>query len=176
MTDVLGEKSLIIVAPNDRFSSEDLNEDASPRSIGSIILQLSTRWLDTVCVCDPPPATEQELASLQSAQQGSVFIPEESRGADAALRDANNSNFPQKGEVYRVSHQSEPAVTSEIQELLANSRCVYQMNNLALLRSPAAQAVNGQADCSYLIYEYLSNGCFRTEIAEEDEACNTSAA
>ncbi|XP_072243353.1 interleukin-6 receptor subunit beta isoform X2 [Leuresthes tenuis] len=170
--DVLGEKSLIIVAPNDQFPSEELSEEASVSS--SIILQLSPRWLDTVCVCDPFPATEQELGSLQ-AQQGSVFLPEASREADAALRDADNSSFPQKDQVYRVSPQSELAVTSELQDLLANSRCVYQMNNLALLRSPDAQAA-GQADCSYLIYEYLSNGCFRTEIAEEGETCNTSAA
>ncbi|KAM4576776.1 interleukin-6 receptor subunit beta isoform 3-T3 [Odontesthes bonariensis] len=168
VTDVLGEKSLIIV---DQFSSEEeANEDASPRSISSIILQLSPRWLDTVCVCDAPAASEQEPASLQP---GSVFAP-------AALREANNSNSPQKGEVYQVSRQSEPAVTSdvtsELQELLASSRYVCQVNDFPPLRSPDAQTVKGQADCSYLICDYLSNGCFRTENAEEDETCNTCAA
>lgn len=65
VTDVLSNKCLILVGPNDRPSSEDLNEDVSPQSIGSLWVQTSTVTLNTASIMDAGPIIEQQLLTLQ---------------------------------------------------------------------------------------------------------------
>ncbi|XP_013870098.1 interleukin-6 receptor subunit beta [Austrofundulus limnaeus] len=66
VTDVLKNKSLVLVGPNDRSSPEELNEDVSPRSIGGLGVQTLTFGLSVASVIDAGPIRAQQLLTLQS--------------------------------------------------------------------------------------------------------------
>ncbi|XP_041855587.1 interleukin-6 receptor subunit beta isoform X2 [Melanotaenia boesemani] len=160
---VLGEKSLIILSPADQLpSEEELHEDMSPLSVRGFGLQMSTLRLDTVCVCDAPPITEQ------SGHQDS----ETSREAETTLllnpREANGY-FPQKEE--DVCQISQPSETP--QHILDGSRGGYQMTSESFLRKLEAETLS---DVSYLICDdkYLSNSCCRAETTEEEKTVSTA--
>ncbi|XP_051278637.1 interleukin-6 receptor subunit beta isoform X1 [Dicentrarchus labrax] len=198
VTDVLGEKSLIIVGPSSQSSSEeDLHEDTSLLSISHLSAKLSALELDTEYVCDAPVITENQLVSLQSyhpdytvncQHPDRVFFSEQSREADSALPHQTheaNSCFPQKQEESRLVdssvtlHQKETAVKACFFYFMANtnSRCVYQMTceeeyvvNSSFLGKTDVETESGQSNCSHLICEndYIASSCFNEKTADED--------
>lgn len=144
VTDVLGEKSVITVAPSSQPSSEeDLHEDRSLLSISHLIIKLSALELDPEYISDAPVITQHPLVSPQSCHADypvncqhpdRVFTAEESREVDVVLlHQKANSYFPQTEEESRqvdcsqASHQNETAVKCALGEFMANSHCVYQM-------------------------------------------------
>ncbi|XP_019131673.2 interleukin-6 receptor subunit beta isoform X2 [Larimichthys crocea] len=195
VTDVLGEKSLIMVCPNSQHSSEEnLHEDTSLLSNRHLIIK-TTEYVSNASVI-----MDHQLVSLQSLHPDYavnchhpdiVFFSEESRKAKAALLHqphevvALNSCFPQNEQEHRpcdlseTLYRKETDVTYRFHEFMLNTinLRVYQMTcetehvDTSFLGKTDVQTLCGQTDCSYLICEtnYIANSCCGAKAADEDK-------
>ncbi|TMS03724.1 hypothetical protein E3U43_000613 [Larimichthys crocea] len=195
VTDVLGEKSLIMVCPNSRHSSEEnLHEDTSLLLNRHLIIK-TTEYVSNASVI-----MDHQLVSLQSLHPDYavnchhpdiVFFSEESRKAKAALLHqphevvALNSCFPQNEQEHRpcdlseTLYRKETDVTYRFHEFMLNTinLRVYQMTcetehvDTSFLGKTDVQTLCGQTDCSYLICEtnYIANSCCGAKAADEDK-------
>ncbi|XP_050930827.1 interleukin-6 receptor subunit beta isoform X2 [Lates calcarifer] len=198
VTDVLGEKSAIVIGPNSPFSSEeDLHENTSLLPPGHLIIKLSGLKLDAEYVSDTPLTTELQLQSynpdyaVNCHHSDKVFVSEERREADAAQAHEGQIWFPWREEVNmqldlsQISYQTEAAVKCSFHELMtkADSRCDYQITceaqyvlNSSFLGKSDVETESGHIDCSYLICDtdYIANSCFTAKTAVEDRASSIS--
>ncbi|XP_041793945.1 interleukin-6 receptor subunit beta isoform X2 [Chelmon rostratus] len=176
VTDVLGEKSVIMVGPNSQHSSEeDLHEGTSLLSISHLIIKLYTEY-----VSDSPVFTEHQLVSPQSDHPDNTVNCHHPDGvfiADAAplpqTQEANGC-FPQKEEEGRDIDFSE---TSQQKETAVRMTCEAEHTvNPSFLGKTDAETASRQTDCSYLICEtdYIANSCFTAKIADEDRTISTA--
>lgn len=141
-TDILGEKSLIVVSPKShRSSEEDLHEDTSVLSLSHLTLKLATLKLDTEYVSDGHVITEHQLASLSPPfhpdyavnchHPDSVFISEQGRLRHLSQED--DSSVLQKEESRQaddeMSQQKGMAVKCAFCDFAVNTntRCSDQM-------------------------------------------------
>lgn len=198
MTDILGEKGLIMVGPNSLQSTEDdLHQETSLLSISQLIIKTPILTLDKECVSDALEITEHPLASVRSHHANhaesfnlskKVFISEDSRAAEA------NGCFPQKDkengqdDLSMIPHQKETVVKSFFHEFMADmgKHCALQMTceaeymmNDSFLGKTDVETVGRQADfSSYLICEtdYIANICLTANTEEEDRAVSFSTA
>ncbi|XP_059184696.1 interleukin-6 receptor subunit beta [Centropristis striata] len=126
VTDVLGEKSLIVVGLNS--SEEDLHEDSSLLSTSRLIIKLSALELDTEYISDCPVTTELPLVSLPSSYTEHPVNHHHPEAAAALLCHTHeaSSRFPQKEEETGQANLSE--TKSHFSEFTGNRGCVYQMS------------------------------------------------
>ncbi|XP_040898632.1 interleukin-6 receptor subunit beta [Toxotes jaculatrix] len=157
VTDILGEKSGIMVVPNSPLSSgEDVGKESSVLPLSHLIIDL-----DSQDVSD----TEHQLRPHH--------VSDENQEADAALLHhmcEANGRFPCEEEEHRQLDPSDPAVKSHLHELLANTDSLS-----SAFQGETDETVSGQTDCPYLICEtgYIANSCFTAEITDEDKAKQT---
>lgn len=168
VTDVLGERSLIMVGPK-LSSAEDLHEDTSLLPIGHLGVQLSCLKMDVEYVSDSPQTTEQQqLTSLQPPD--SVFFSEESREAGNQPLPSRSGWFPQKQEenepvsVCQTSRHTETPLTGHVYN--PDNHCVHQVTSEAECAVNSAsleqtEAASGQTDCPYLTcdMDYIATSC-----------------
>nr|XP_020450791.1 interleukin-6 receptor subunit beta-like isoform X2 [Monopterus albus] len=181
-TDILGEKSAIVVRPSSGLPSEEsLNEDTSLLPLAHLIIRLSSVKLDTEYVSD--------TLQVQLSHPDRAVQPEESllhRQAHGA-----SSWFPRQEEeengqlgLSQTSYQEQiNAVKCDFHQFVANAdaHCAYQMSceaeyvaNASCVVKTDVETVSAQTGCSYLICEteYLANSCFTAESASSaGDAC-----
>ncbi|XP_030581567.1 interleukin-6 receptor subunit beta [Archocentrus centrarchus] len=154
VTDVLRDKSLIVVDSNSQISPDDKqHEDAS-------LLLISGLKLDSEYVSYSGHPTENQLVPIQ-ASPIRVFMSEESREGDFALLHEAKSSLHQRDEARNqagkseISHQTEATVKSHFPGFLTESRPVYQMT----CEMEYVVKQGRQSECSYLICEpgYITN-------------------
>ncbi|XP_014912348.1 interleukin-6 receptor subunit beta isoform X1 [Poecilia latipinna] len=149
--DVLGEKHLILVRPNDLRSS-DLHKEKSLPPISSLSVELDTvevTGTKPITGHDVRPITEQQLLSLHS-----VFTTEIG-GTEVPLLQEESGCSPQSEEDVYPPHHHHQAFTFRFPELLTDFQ-----------KEP--EPVTGPLDPVSEV-EYLTNGCFRAEPAAGSE-------
>ncbi|XP_022623829.1 interleukin-6 receptor subunit beta-like [Seriola dumerili] len=189
VTDVLGEKGIIVVRPN-----SDLHEDTSLLPLSHLIVKLSTLDLDTEYVSEAALTTEHQLQSFHPDYavnchhpEGGV-VSEERQQPDAALLHQVHETdgwFPRKEEGTRQHDLSQKlhqnTVKHSFSEFRANadSGGVNQMTcdadylmNSSFLGKTGVEKVTGQTDSSYLMCEtdYIASSCFAAKIPDVDRA------
>uniref|UniRef100_A0A1A7XNL9 Fibronectin type-III domain-containing protein n=3 Tax=Iconisemion striatum TaxID=60296 RepID=A0A1A7XNL9_9TELE len=142
VTDVLGNKSLILLSPKSQISSEDHHEDSS---------LLSTRGPGNTSNISPDVVFETgPIAEQLSYRHGVVVYTTEESTCDVNCCSSQNG---------RDTDQRETAEKVQPREFsfLAD-----------FLRKAVSETTTGLADSSRLIceMEYLANGCIRPETAE----------
>uniref|UniRef100_A0A3B4YUZ0 Interleukin-6 receptor subunit beta-like n=1 Tax=Seriola lalandi dorsalis TaxID=1841481 RepID=A0A3B4YUZ0_SERLL len=189
VTDVLGEKGIIMVGPN-----SDLHDDTSLPPLSHFIVKLSTFGLDTEYVSEAALTKERQLQSFHPDYavnchhpEGGV-VSEERQQADAALLHQvheTDGRFPRKEErtrqhdLSRKLHQN--TVKHSFSEFRANadSGSVNQMTceaeylmNSSFLGKTGVETVTGQTDSTYLMCEteYIASSCFAAKIPDVDRA------
>lgn len=184
VTDVLGEKSPIIVGPKSQPpSDENLHEDTPLPSFSQLMVKPSALDLDTEYVCYH---SQHQAVSLQSYHLDYIIKcdhPDSAPLLPCQTHEAE-SYFPQEGNasgqdrVFHVLRQTGDAVNWDFHEILASedSFCFSQMDcvaeymaNSPFLEKSDVETARGQTDCSYLLCEadYISNSGFTAKATDE---------
>lgn len=167
MTDVLRDKSLIIVEQTSQLlPDDDQHEDTSLLLIGCLTL-------DSEYVSYSAQPTEN-----QSRPPIKVFISEENQEAAGAPLHETKLWLPQsdkdrnQADISEISHQTEAAVRSHFPGLLTESQPVYPMT----CETEYVLNWGRQSDCSYLICDagYISNSDTGWKHIETDSATSAT--
>lgn len=171
VTDVVGEKSVIVVAPKSPLPpDEDLGEDTSLLPLSRLFIKLSSLELDTTYVSDAAPPSEQlpPPPPLHPDYAVNCHRPPDEAAILPQVCDAlSPSPHKEEGEVDRP----QTSVKHLFLELVTNAAGDNQMMSCEVeyLRNSDVETASGRTDSSYLVCdsEYIANSCFP---ADKDRA------
>ncbi|XP_047447968.1 uncharacterized protein LOC125012211 isoform X2 [Mugil cephalus] len=145
VTDMLGEKSLIMLSPNRRLSFEE-----------GLAVKLSTLRLDADCVRGAPQSSEYKQFQMHEAN------------GQFPRDNGENDNMSRQIDAAVKRHLDQLLADSHcVQQMVCEAEYLV---NTPLLGETEVEAMSRQSDCTQLICEaeYIDNNCFMSKAEDKD--------